>query len=121
MEYRIPDEILTKIPQHFWPAFAGELVSTFDLLIFNKSENDFYPLNYVSGTNGWNAALRMTCKKLEMKWLFDYYDKLEWWQSDMFDGEFEDLLIKNFVEAEDLPASTYYAWMIGDNDEIQSN
>lgn len=117
MEYKIPEEILSKIPQHFWPAFAGELISTFGLMIFEKEEGtDLYALYYVSSTSGWNAALRVTCKKLEMKWLFDYYNGLEWWQSDMFDGEFEDLLIKNFVEAEDLPAATYYAWLIGDNE-----
>lgn len=116
MEYKIPEEILSKIPQHFWPAFAGELVSTFGLFIFEKEEDsDFYALNYVSSTNGWNAALRMTCKKLKMKWLFDYYDKLEWWQSDMFDGEFEDLLIKKFVEADDNPQHEYYKWLIGDD------
>lgn len=116
MEYKVPEEILEKIPQHFWPAFAGELVSTFGLMIFEKEEgSDFYALNYVSSTSGWNAALRITCNKLDIKWLFDYYDKLEWWQSDMFDGEFEELLIKNFVEAKDLPSSTYYAWLVGDS------
>ena len=114
-KYKIPEEILTKIPQHFWPAFAGELVSIFGLAVFNK-DNDYYALYDVSGTNGWNLALRMTCKKLEMKWLFDYYDKLEWWQSDMFDGESEDLLIKKFVEMEDHPGHTYYSWLIGGNE-----
>ena len=115
MEYKIPEEIIVKIPQHFWPAFAGELVSTFGLMVFEKEEgSDFYALNYVSSTNGWNAALRMTCNKLDMKWLFDYYDKLEWWQSDMFDGEFEDLLIRNFVESENKPEHAYYSWLIND-------
>lgn len=115
MDYKIPEEILSKIPQYFWPAFTGELISTFGLWIFDK-EGNYYALNGVSGTIGWNVALRMTCKKLEMKWLFDYYDKLEWWQSDMFDGEFEDLLIKNFVEVEDKPGYTYYSWLIGGNE-----
>lgn len=116
MEYEIPEEILSRIPQHFWPAFAGELVSTLGLAVFEKDENDQYGLYFVSGTFGWNAALRMTCNKIEMKWLFDYYDKLEWWQSDMFDGEFEDMVIKNFVEAEDRPEHTYYSWLIGGNE-----
>lgn len=112
MDYKIPEDIITKIPQYFWPAFAGELVSTLGMVVFQKDEYGQYGLNFVSGTFGWNAALRMTCKKLNMKWLFGYYDKLEWWESDMFDGEFEDLLIKNFVEAEDLPENSYYAWLI---------
>ena len=108
MDYKIPDDILTKIPQYFWPAFAGELVSTFGLSIFEKSEEGLYVLFNISSTCGWSAALRTTCDKLNMKWLFDYYDKLEWWQSDMFDGEFEDLLIKNYVEVEDKPEYAYY-------------
>lgn len=115
MEYKVPEEVLMKIPSHFWPAFAGELISIFGLSIFEKETENGYGLFYVSSTVGWNAALRMTCNKLNMKWLSDYYDKLEWWESDMFDGEFEDLLIKNFVEAEDLPGGSYYAWLIGDN------
>ena len=115
MEYKIPEEILAKVPQYFWPAFAGELISVFGLAVFEKGEADSYDLFYVSSTSGWNAALQMTCNKLDMKWLFDYYDRLEWWQSDMFDGEFEDLLIKNFVEADNLPAGSYYAWLIGDD------
>lgn len=115
MEYKIPEEILAKVPEYFWPALAGELVSTFGMTVFEKHDENEYGLYFLSSTCGWNAALRMTCKKLEMKWLFDYYDKLEWWQSDKFDGELEDLLIKNYVEAEDLPAATYYAWLIGDD------
>lgn len=114
MDYKIPADILTKIPQYFWPAFAGELVSTLGLAVFQKDEDSQYGLYFLGSTFGWNAALRMTCEKLNMKWLFDYYDKLEWWQSDMFDGEFEDLLIKNFVESRDNPEHAYYSWLIKD-------
>lgn len=113
MEYKVPEEVLMKIPSHFWPAFAGELISTFGLMIFEKEEGtDLYALYYVSSTNGWSAALRITCNKLDMKWLFDYYDKLEWWQSDMFDGEIEDKLISIFVEAKGSPWNDYYQWLI---------
>lgn len=113
-EYKIPEEIISKIPLYFWPAFAGELVSVFGLSIFEKQETGCYSLNYVSSTIGWNVALRTTCNKLDMNWLFNYYDKLEWWQSDMFDGEFETLLIKKFVEGEDKPEAAYYEWLIKD-------
>lgn len=116
MEYNVPEEIISKIPSHFWPAFAGELISTFGLMIFDKDEDGFCELDCISSTNGWNAALRMTCTKLDMKWLYDYYDKLEWWQSDMFDGEIEDLLMKNFVESRDRPWNKYYQWMIKSED-----
>lgn len=126
MTYKIPEDILSKIPEYFWSAFAGELVSVFSPSIFEKVD-DTYSLNFVGGTTGWNTALRMTCYKLDMKWLYKYYDGLQWWESDMFDGEFEDLIISKFVEAEDvdnwpeIPTEehdrhqyTYYSW-INDN------
>ena len=84
MEYKVPEDILSNIPQHFWPAFAGELIGVFGLVVFEKDDECGYGLYFLGGTNGWNAALRMTCKKLEMKWLFDYYDKLEYLYNSVF-------------------------------------
>ena len=116
MDYKIPEEIISKIPQHFWPAFAGELVGVFGPTIFDKSEEDTYLLFFHSSTNGWNAALRTTCKKLDLGWLYDYYDTLDWWESDQFDGEFEDLVISKFVEPDERPLA-YYSWLVGDENE----
>lgn len=113
MNYKIPEEILSKIPEYFWPAFVGELVSTFGLVIFEKDpETESLGLNFIGGTSGWHAAFKMACDKLDLGWLYEYYCKLRWLESDMFDGEFEDLIISKFLEADNLPASTYYAWLI---------
>ena len=124
LTYKIPEDILSKIPEYFWPAFAGEIVSVFGLFTFNKVDG-LYNLYFITGTTGWNAALKMTCRKLNMDWLYEYYNKLQWWESDMFDGEFEDLIISKFVEADEddwreIPTeerdrwqSTYYSWLTG--------
>lgn len=107
------DEILKMIPSYFWAAFAGELVSVFGLDIFRPSEDGVSPLYYIDGTSGWNAALRMACKKLSLDWLYNWYDKLEWYDSDNFDCELVELLETNFVKAEaQKPAWPYYFWLV---------
>ena len=113
MEYKIPEEILDKIPERFWPAFAGDLVSVFGPDVLAEDEDGCYTLYFRCGTMGWNAALSAALRKLDMMWLYDYYDKLEWWESDHFDGEVADLLIAKFIKAEDKPWNTYYRYLIG--------
>lgn len=124
LSYKIPEDIMAKIPEYFWAAIAGELVSIFGPHALEKIDES-YSLYFLTGTTGWNAALMMTCRKLDMNWLFEYYDKLQWWESDLFDSEFEDLIISKFIEVKDdwpeLPEeeryryeSTYYSWIIGE-------
>ena len=42
----------------------------------------------------------------------DYYDSLEWCDSDLFDGEIENKLISEFVEAKGIEVDTYYQFLI---------
>ena len=123
LSYKIPEDILSKIPEYFWAAIAGELVSVFGPHALEKFDES-YTLYFLTGTIGWNAALKMTCRKLDMDWLFKYYNDLQWWESDMFDSEIEDLIISKFLEVKDdwpeLPdkeqyryESTYYSWLTG--------
>lgn len=114
LKYKIPEDILAKIPKHFWAAFAGELVSLFSPSVFEKNiDSEPILLNTIAGTGGWNAALKITCKKLGMDWLYAYYNNLPWYASDMFDGEFEDLIIANVVDVEWSSMNDYYEWLIG--------
>lgn len=110
--YKIPEEILSKIPGYFWPAFAGELCSVFGPDILGKDEDDIYAIDYAGGTAGWHAALKATTHKLSMAWLFDYYDGLEWYDSDQFDGELEDLVRTQFIEVKQPAANPYYLWLL---------
>lgn len=88
------------------------MCSVFGLRIFEKDEDDIYNLYYVEGTYAWAEAFKMTCWKLDMKWLMDYYDSLEWCDSDLFDGEIENKLISEFVEAKGIEVDTYYQFLI---------
>ena len=49
----------------------------------------------------------MTCEKLNMEWLVEYHDSLEWYDSDLFDGEMEDMIIEQFIEAESAGTNVY--------------
>ena len=117
IEYHIPAEIKSRIPQYFYSAFAGELFSILGGAIFDKDESGFYSLVYISGTTGWSEALKMTCRKLDMEWLLDYYDSLPWYDSDIFDGEIEDMVISEFVDAGEKPKSAhmYYQFLLEKN------
>lgn len=111
-EYKIPEAILSKIPDYFWPAFAGELCSVFGPDILGKDEDGVQALDYVGRTAGWYAALKATICKLSIPWLLDYYDGLEWHDSDQFDNEMEGLVRTKFIEAEQSAANPYYLWLL---------
>jgi hypothetical protein len=112
MNYKIPDDILAKIPEYFWPAVAGELVSVYSPSVFVKDEDGLCGMDFIIGTSGWHVVLKATCRKLDMDWLYEYYCKLEWYDSDWFDGEMFDLIKNNFVDAEVEHANSYYKWLV---------
>ena len=112
MENKNFDKILSNIPDYFYPAFAGELVSVFGIEILEPSETGEVPLFYISGTTGWNAALRMTCKKLGIDWLMSWYDELEWFDSDNFDGELVEMMETKFLDNSSESNNSYYRWVI---------
>lgn len=102
------EEILAKIPEYFWGCFAGELVGVFGIDIYVKDSEGERILDFVSCTAGWNAALRMTCEKLDMDWFMTWYDELDWMESDHVDGELVDLLIEKVIDAKSDNAVPYY-------------
>lgn len=128
VEYEIPQEIDSKIPEYFYFAMAGELCSIFGPRIFDRieyaeydedgnvlpsstddSESYYYSLD--SGTGGWYEAFKMTCRKLGLDWLLDYWKTLEWYDSDIFDGIIEERIIEKFVMSEDNRCNAYYKWL----------
>lgn len=134
VEYTIPEEIDNKIPQYFYYAMAGELCSIFGPEIFQKItdveyddagnrippkddvDHSYYDLDSSSG--GWYEALRMTCKKLDMEWLINYLDSLEWYDSDIFDGIIEDRIIEKFINVKNQNCNVYYKYLVnrGENE-----
>ena len=121
LSYKIPNDILEKIPEHFWPALAGELVSVFGPTIFEyniyEDGTRDYPFEYISGTAGWHLALKMTCRKLDIDWLYEYYKKLEWYDSDKFDSEIQDLITSKFIDVTPKSPSAYYLWAIEEKEK----
>lgn len=108
------DDAISEIPDYFYPVFAGQLVAVFGANVLKPSKDGESPLFYISGTSGFNAALRMTCKKLGLSDLWDWYDKLEWYDSDDFDGELVELLISKFIDNTDQSCNPYYKWLMNE-------
>ena len=129
VEYKIPKEIDSRIPDYFYYAMAGELVSIFGPHILEKVDYPEYDddgnqipgdpnvdasyYDLASGTGGWYEAFKMTCKKLDMMWLMDYYKTLEWYDSDIFDGIIENRIIENYIEKDHINdhANCYYKYL----------
>lgn len=98
-EYKVPEEILAKIPNEFWEVFAKELIKIFGSDIFDKEEEtgDRY-LIYHPSTIGWAKAFMKTCKQFGLIDILEYYDKLEWYDSDAFDDEICKVLEEKYAE-----------------------
>lgn len=121
--YRIPHEIKNKLPDYFYYAMWGELVSIFgtDIMIpecyeMPKDElhgvpKPFYPLAYDTSTSGWNQAFFATCQKLNFMEVYNYYDSLDWYDSDKFDGEIEEELYQHMPGINNT-ANPYYKYLM---------
>ena len=119
--YEIPKEIKDQIPDFFYYAFWGELVSIFGPGVIEaesyypnedgKTYEPLYGLTYCTSTGGWNEALWATCKKLDLMPVFEYYDKLPWYDSDRFDGEIE-VEMYHHMPRDENPANPYYKYLL---------
>ena len=131
IEYQMPEEIKKRIPDYFFRAFFGELISVFgpQLIVpdcdMYKELTDNEEYSYVGqlnvslcmngGTSGWAEALKQTCKKLSMMWLWEYYCGLEWFDSDLFDGEISDYVIEAFFNDKNEHCNSYYKYLRHEN------
>ena len=87
LEYHIPEYIKSKIPEDFYFVFLGFILGILGMPV--KIEIGEY-LCYMGGTAGWYKAFKRSCRLLNLPWLKEYYDDLEWYDSDLFDGEIAD-------------------------------
>lgn len=86
--------ILSDIPDTFWPVFRDELTTVFSTDIYEKDELGYPAFDRFEGTCGWNKAFKHACEKTELNWLYKWYAELEWYDSDMVDGDFSKQLMK---------------------------
>lgn len=103
--------IIKRIPEYFYIALYGELVSVFGpwIVPYPKIEASF---NYT--TVGWNEAFCMTCNKLNMKWLTDYKRSLSIEKMHDF-GETIDANIISTVKKMNTDTNPYYEWIGKEN------
>ena len=109
-DYTIPDDIKRRIPDYFYYALGGECVSIMGADALIRDKDGLSRLEYSARTAGYVEAFRMTCKKLNMDWLFEYWDNLPWYQSDIFDGEISDEVMRRFDKEE--YTNAYYQYLI---------
>lgn len=88
-DYRIPQEIKTRLTKGFAIDFLNKLNVIFDLI---QPVSLGFLVNF-EGTCGWVDAFKCACQKHHIEDVFAYYDHLEWYDSDLFDDEFGSLLV----------------------------
>ena len=113
-KYMIPADVKNRIPEHFYYAFGGELVSVFGRDALIPDEDGLCPLDFCTGTSGYVAALKATCQKLDMGWLLDYWNELPYYQSDVFDGEIAAEVTKRFADQDGAGnnINPYYLYLV---------
>ena len=92
--YRIPPAIKKQLDENFYAAMWKELQTVFGDSILGR-DCDLVPnIVYFTGTAGWHRALEKTAPTDVLL----YWDDLDWFDSDMFDCEIADEIIKRFVK-----------------------
>lgn len=94
LEYHIPEDIKSAIPEDFYFVFLGFVLGILGMPA--TIELGEY-LCYMGGTAGWQKAFKRACALLDLPWLQEYYDNLEWYDSDLFDGEIADEIEKRML------------------------
>lgn len=89
--YYIPKKYKKMIDLNFLQYFQYELH-----LMFGLSLNDFRDTGPLSnqGTAGWHDCFVKTCINFNKNELLNYYESLDWYQSDLFDDELADMFIQ---------------------------
>jgi hypothetical protein len=92
IQYTIPPHIKEMITPEFCAQFLKELHIIFGVGV-EDTDMDYFV--YLGGTAGWSVAWATACRKLGLDELYKYYSTLPWYDSDVFDGEIEDILVHN--------------------------
>ena len=93
MTYKIPEDIKCKISEEFYSAMRQRLRKVFGDRFFYLH---FGKESLSDCTNIWDAIFEAICESLGMIWLYRYFEKLEPPESDMFDKEIEEELLRGY-------------------------
>lgn len=100
IEHQIPENIKNIITYNFLKEFRNQLIRIHEYWSIDTFAENGIPTNI--GTSGWQAALGKACIITDNKELYNYWRKLPWYDSDIFDGMLVDMLIKNRLILGDL-------------------
>ena len=96
-DYQIPEAIKAQLSDAFYETMWNELILVFGDKVRGVDPYLVPMVSYLSSTGGWVQALSATCNSLGLSDVWSYYDKLEWYDSDRFDGEIEVELGRRFA------------------------
>jgi len=100
IEYEIPEEIKKLATYEFLKEFRNQLFRIHEYWGLNSFAEDGIPVN--TSTGGWHAAFGKACIISNNKELYNYWRTLEWFDSDIFDGDLAEMLIENHLILDDL-------------------
>ena len=91
--YNIPEEKKKLITKEFADEFIRQLILVFSTPD-SQSQADWFKESgaHITGTRGWGIALNKTAESLGCPELYEYYNQLEWYNSDEFDDKLYDLV-----------------------------
>ena len=92
-EYQIPDNTKELITYDFMKEFRNQLIRIHEYWSIDTFAEDGIPMD--TSTGGWQASLGKACIITKNKDLWNYWRHLDWYDSDIFDGELAEMLIKN--------------------------
>jgi AAA15 family ATPase/GTPase len=110
--YKIPNRKKKLLTKEFLQTFKNELDKVFHE---DDNEADLSKRNYINAyqhiesTSGFEKALQIACEKHNLtKAIYDYQNKLQWYDSDLFDGELMDIMLEKSIIEEGSPSESWY-------------
>lgn len=100
--YKIPQNIKSKLTKEVLEYFRDATFVVFELADIkqgrestDRSNQTYYEFwCYVEGTIGWCNAFENTCNTFGLIEVLDYYNNLDWYDSDKFDYELCEMMIE---------------------------
>lgn len=100
-QYQIPNNFKEMLTKDFLMTFKQELDKVFNIETTGTLWSTYLKLE---GTTGWHEAFTQTCEKHKSDKLYNYYNILDWVESDQFDDQIGDLMCKYNVIEEGNPS-----------------
>lgn len=91
MRYTIPEKYKTMCTDNFLKEFRRQLYRMHKHYSLDLFADEGIPIN--TSTTGWYASFGKACLLTNNEKLLDYYDKLGWEDSDIFDDELANMMV----------------------------